>query len=297
MVLSSLLNRLWQTYVERVEYARKYAELVQAKGGRVANDHIAFRTLNVDGPGQPAGIPAIARVIERLGYHPAGQYEFKGKHLNANHYEHDDPAHPKIFISQLEVDQLPGAEADLIRQAVASGKDRLAKDTIDQLRKGDLSQTAATTLSQQLASFFTTLPWDPPSIDTIQAVNAVSQYGAWTLLHGNNVNHFTAYINEQNVTDWPDIDATVAGLTQVGIPMKANIEGEPGSKLRQTATQAVNVDCDVVDAAGRPAKLEWAYAYYELAERGDVAGPDGKPVRFQGFLGPQATHLFDMTQR
>jgi hypothetical protein len=297
MVLSSLLNRLWQAYIERVEYARKYAELVQAKGGRVVNDHIAFRTLNVDGAGQPAGIPAIARVIEPLGYHQAGQYEFKDKHLNANHYEHDDLALPKIFISQLEVDQLPGSEADLIRQAVASGKELLSKESIDQLSKSNLSTAAATALCNQLSSFFMTRPWGPPSIEMIHTVNAVSQYGAWTLLHGNNVNHFTAYINEQAVSDWPDIDATVAGLTRAGIPMKPEVEGRPGSKLRQTATQAVNVDCDVVDEAGKPAKLKWAYAYYELAERGDVAGPDGKPMRFQGFLGSQATQLFDMTKR
>ena len=30
---------------------------------------------------------------------------------------------------------------------------------------------------------------------------------------------------------------------------------------------------------------------------GDVPGSDGKPVRFNGFLGPQATHLFEMTKR
>ena len=49
--------------------------------------------------------------------------------------------------------------------------------------------------------------------------------------------------------------------------------------------------CEVIEDDGSPGKLDWTYAYYELAERGQV---DGK--LFQGFLGEQATHLFDMTK-
>ena len=37
---------------------------------------------------------------------------------------------------------------------------------------------------------------------------------------------------------------------------------------------------------------------FELAERGEVTDPDsGARQRFEGFLGPQATQLFDMTKR
>ena len=79
--------------------------------------------------------------------------------------------------------------------------------------------------------------------------------------------------------------------------MKDRIEGERGSKLRQSSTQAVEEDCPVLEEDGSLGKLRWTYAYYELAERGTVPGPDGKLVLFDGFLGPQATHLFDMTTR
>src|SRR5690606_118510 len=144
----------------------------------------------------------------------------------------------------------------------------------------------------KLCAYVTELPWAPPKRDDVQAVNKVTQYAAWTLLHGNNVNHFTAYINEQQASERPDIETTIEGLKQAGVPMKPNIEGTPGSKLRQSATEAVDVECDVREADGKPGKLRWSYAYYELAERGTVPGPDGKPIRFQGFLGPQATNLF-----
>jgi len=297
-VLNMLLERLWTVYCQRVEHARRYAELVEARGGRAVNDHIAFRTLSIPTGGQPAGIAGIERVFLPLGYVEAGQYTFPEKHLTARHYQHTDPLAPKIFISQLEVDQLPREIAEDVRRSVIGAKDSIDSMALGRLKQaGSISAGQTLPLLKDLLSFFMTLPWSPPRASLIRRVNSASQYAAWTLLHGNNVNHFTAYINEQNVPEWPDIEATVAGLQQAGIPMKDRIEGERGSKLRQTATQAVDVDCPVVDDDGHPTTLRWAYAYYELAERGEVTEPAGRRVRFQGFLGPQAAQLFEMTRR
>jgi hypothetical protein len=78
--------------------------------------------------------------------------------------------------------------------------------------------------------------------------------------------------------------------------MKAEIEGAAGSKLRQTATEAVMIDVAARRGAKR-VRMPWTYAYFELAERGDVADPEsGRTGRFEGFLGPQATQLFEMTR-
>jgi hypothetical protein len=47
----------------------------------------------------------------------------------------------------------------------------------------------------------------------------------------------------------------------------------------------------------RRGRLPWTYAYFELAERGEVTDPEtGRAARFEGFLGPQATQLFEMTK-
>lgn len=295
-VLSMLLERLWNIYRSRVDYARRYAELVEARGGIVVNDHIAFRTLNTPTGSQPPGIAAVERVFLRLGYQPAGEYAFPQTRLTARHYQHADPLAPKIFISQLEVDRLPAGAAEKIREAVMNAEDHLDGEAMSHLDE-PLSDAQASTFADRLVSFFTTRPWPPPKVSAVREINAVSQYAAWTLLHANNVNHFTAYINERNVPDWPDIETTVAALVRAGIPMKPAIEGTPGSKLRQTATQAVDVDCPAVDEAGQPTTLRWAYAYYELAERGEVTDEHGRQARFQGFLGPQAAQLFEMTRR
>ena len=111
------------------------------------------------------------------------------------------------------------------------------------------------------------------------------------------MNHFTGLVNAHGVESLAPIEKTVAGLQAAGVPMKSEIEGVVGSRLRQTATEAVVVDVEITEA-GQSTSMPWTYAYFELAERGEVIDPaTGEASRFEGFLGPQATQLFDMTRR
>lgn len=294
-----LLDRLWADYCERVPYAKTYAHLVQQKGGTVVNDHCAFRTFHTHTGQQTPGLTAIGRVLEALGYQKKDPYHFPSKHLNSYHFQHANERFPKFFVSQLEVDELPEETARLIAEAVADAPNLLANEPESGLAeltaKGELPDDAGAALVDALVKFFSR-PWQPPLRNTVEAVNEVSQFGAWTLLHGNSVNHFTAYINHQHVAEWPDIEATIAGLKSAGVPMKAEIEGERGSKLRQSSTQAVREQSPVREADGTPGLLEWTYAYYELAERNFIE-QNGEPVWFHGFLGEQATNLFEMTKK
>jgi hypothetical protein len=136
-----------------------------------------------------------------------------------------------------------------------------------------------------------------PQQATLEALHKVSQYAAWTLVHGYNVNHFTSLVNSHGVDAIGDLEKTIGALKAAGVPMKAEIEGEPGSKLRQSATEAVTIDVNVLDDQGRVVSVPWTYAYFELAERNEVVdAATGKTGRFEGFLGPQATNLFEMTR-
>ncbi|MCY7353232.1 MAG: DUF1338 domain-containing protein [Cytophagaceae bacterium] len=297
-ITERLLDRLWAGYCNRVPFARTYAELVRQKGGTVVNDHCAFRTFNTHTGQQTPGFTAIGHVLESLGYMKKDPYHFLSKHLNSFHYEHPSDRFPKFFVSQLEVHELPEETAQLINQAVADTPSLLAggpEHSLAELKaKGELSEESGQQLVETLVGFFTR-PWVPPLRSTVETVNKTSQFGAWTLLHGNSVNHFTAYINHQHVADWPDIEATIEGLKAAGVPMKPDIEGERGSKLRQSSTQAVTDRCAVREADGSPGELEWTYAYYELAERGYIE-VNGERQWFNGFLGEQATNLFEMTK-
>lgn len=300
-VLDKLLAILWSQYINRVSYAAQYQTMVEKRGGKVQNDHIAFRTFNAPTGTQPSGVEAIARIFTALGYERKDTYLFEDKKLTAWHYEHkSNPANPKIFISQLEVDKLTRETAEKIKKALADARDPLTpseRDLLVHIANGEiLNATTVAALAENLAKFFAR-PWAPPLRKTVEEVDKDSQYAAWTLLHGNSVNHFTAYINEQNVAEWGDIEDTVVALRKEGMPMKAEFEGERGTKLRQSSTKAAMEECDVTEADGTKGKINWSYAYYELAERGNVPGPDGKPTRFHGFLGAQATNLFEMTKR
>ena len=85
-------------------------------------------------------------------------------------------------------------------------------------------------------------------------------------------------------------------MKAAGIPMKKEIEGERGAKLRQTSTEAAVVPVCVKDGS-KTVHIPWTYAYFEVAERPLMINPlTGQKERFEGFLGGQATHLFDMTK-
>lgn len=296
-ITKALLTRLWVMYLDRVSYAREYQRLVIERGGSVVNDHIAFRTFNTHTGEQPEGIRAIKHIISCLEYVPVEKYNFKKKKLNAVHFEHPDPMFPKLFVSQLEVEELPEWAQQIIKNTVKETPYLLSDESISLLatlkEKGELPRVAGEMLVNDLAQYFRR-PWNVPQKDDVLKVNDVSQYAAWVLLHGNAVNHFTAFVNYQNVSEWPDLESTCKGLADAGIPMKETLEGEKGSKLQQSATLAVKEEVEVKGDDGIE-KMPWTYAYYELAERGLVI-ENGEEKLFSGFLGEQARHLFDMTR-
>ncbi len=296
-IAEALFGKLWENYSSRVSYARTYAGLVYKKGGKLVIDHIAFRTLNTHTGEQPEGIQAIQHILECCGYKRAGKYSFPERKLSAVHLEHSNPAFPKIFISQLEVELLPEWAQNLIRQTVRETPYNLSDSGLELLGRlktdGQLNTEAAEILVDNLVQYFRR-PWIAPSKETVLKINDVSQYASWVLLHGNSVNHFAAYTNFQQVKEWPDLETTSRYLANAGIPMKQSIEGKPGNKLRQTATLAVKEEAEVQGDDGIE-KIPWTYAYFELTQR-NLIKQNGVRKIFSGFLGEQARHLFDMTK-
>jgi Domain of unknown function (DUF1338) len=289
--IQKLWDLLWQEYRRRVVYASIYEEMITAAGGSIANDHIAFRSLrlNLDTPEGIVnlGIEYLESFLNFLGYEVAGEYNFPETHLYARHYRHlqqEEFNLPKLFISELIVDELPKSTQKLIYETVSAVKPELYFEptTIENL------------LSEGLGLF--NRPWQAPKRCIVEEVNQVTQYGAWVLLHGYAVNHFTGYVNIQNTPQFADIETTARGLANLGVPMKADIEGDIKCGLRQTATQAVTETVTVIDEkSGEEVQIPWTYAYYEIAER-YLIEMDGKQELFDGFLGNNAQHLFEMTR-
>jgi hypothetical protein len=291
-----LFDALWDCYRSRVSYVQTYEQVIRKAGATFFNDHIAFRTFAAQQP--LTGIATISRIFEALGYRAAGSYHFEDKQLSAIHFQHGNPQFPKLFISELKVWELPAAQREIIDRTVKSHRPPVSEAVLTALHQLDDSRspTPDSRLLEDVVSQFHDLPWLLPRREDVVELNNVSQYAAWVLVHGYNVNHFTSLINSHGVAALDDIEKTIAALSAAGVPMKSEIEGERGSKLRQSATEAVKIDVAVQDA-GVPAKMPWTYAYFELAQRDTVVDPtSGKRVRFEGFLGPQATNLFEMTR-
>ncbi len=312
-IARQLWEKLWQDYSCRVEYARIYQQMIEEAGGTIANDHIAFRSLRLVSAHHAVprwernrpegkinlGIPYIANIVEALGYQVAGEYEFPDQYLYARHYRHPQQDRfdlPKLFISELILDTLPPSIIQQIEQTVSSGN-FFHLETLRNKIETASTETEVEQIVEQLQSAFVR-PWEPPKRSVVEAVNAVSQYGAWVLLQGYAVNHFTGYVNRQNTPTYPDIEATARGLAERGIPMKDRIEGSRDSGLRQTATKAVTEMVTVRDdATGELIQIPWTYAYYEIAERNKVEVAPGQLALFEGFLAPQARNLFEMTRK
>jgi hypothetical protein len=278
---------------------QQYEEVVRRHGGRFVNDHIAFRTLATQRPA--TGIAAVSRLFEALGYQAAGTYQFPDQHLAAIHFQHPNPGFPKLFVSELRTWELPDEARTTLTRALTQHQPWPDENFLAALyRLGNAATVIDEADFQRLLAlaqaWFHSLAWPLPEKQDVIAVNAHSQYGAWALVHGYQVNHFTALVNSHGVESLDDLEKTLAALRQAGVPLKAEIEGAPGSKLRQSATEAVNIDVPILDH-GVPGTMPWTYAYFELAERNRHSDPvTGKLVRFEGFLGPQATHLFEMTR-
>ncbi len=291
----ALFDRLWDEYRGRVSYVARYEEVVRAHRATFVNDHIAFRTFACQRPA--TGIFSIARIFDALGYRAAGNYHFEDKHLTAIHLQHPNTQFPKLFVSELKTWELSPSSREKIERSVANHRPMIDADVLEALaRLDDASAEGFDRLLETTAAQFEQLPWPVPDKADVLALNRESQYAAWVLVHGYNVNHFTSLVNSHGVASLDNLEKTIDALRRAGVPMKAEIEGEPGSKLRQSATEAVTIPVAVMDA-GRPTTIDWTYAYFELAERNEVLDPKtGQRVRFEGFLGPQATNLFEMTR-
>ncbi|HVE12926.1 MAG TPA: DUF1338 domain-containing protein [Elusimicrobiota bacterium] len=290
-----LLDELWAGYRARVPYVGVYERLVRGARTAFVNDHVAFRTFAGQGPA--GGIASVARVFEALGFVAEACYAFPDKKLSAVHLRHRDPALPKAFVSELRTWELPPPARRVVQRALKLARPALSDEDLAGLaRPAALSAPARARLLRRAVAHFSR-PWPAPAKADVLALDRESQYAAWTLLHGRTVNHFTASVDSHGPGPLSDIEKTVAALRAAGVPMKGEIEGKRGSKLRQSATAAAEYPAEIRDR-GRRARLPWTYAYFELAERGFVKDPEtGARKRFEGFLGGQASQLFEMTKR
>ncbi|GAA4421450.1 DUF1338 domain-containing protein [Bremerella cremea] len=261
MQIESLLGQLWDQYREINPQADRIHQLLTARGEVIENDHVAFRTFQ----DPRIGVDQLAVPFLEAGYQEGGEYHFEEKKLFAKHYQHADPGLPKIFISELLLDEFP---ADV-------------RETIDKL------------LDQIPANLPTPLCtagrlWEVSYAD-YQALSDKSEYASWMAAHGFCANHFTIFVNKLKTID--SLEQLNDLLVVEGFALNTAggaIKGSPEVYLEQSSTVASKVDVPFQDGTHQVPGC-----YYEFARR--YPTPSGG--LFEGFVTKSADKIFESTDK
>lgn len=263
MYVSDFFAALWQDYVRITPQARTIHDLFSARGERVVNDHVAFRTFNLG----PIRLQCLEPLILALGYRRFAPYQFAEKKLRAVGYVHNDPSQPRIFLSELETEKLSAAARSLVGTMVDAIPD-------DMVPEHD--------------TFWSGRLWPALTYKQYKLLREESEYAAWLSLWGLRANHFTVSVNHLKETT--ELAQVLALVKNAGFPLNnagGEIKGSPQVLLEQGATLADRVDYEFAGGEHHPVPS----CYYEFAKR----YPDEQGRLYDGFVPASADRLFAST--
>ena len=162
--LDTILNGLFKTYFERVPDVKKITNAMIKKGWvssqeDIINDHVAFRTLGV----KNLGIASFEKIFLAHGYQKKEFYSFEAKKLNAYWYAPPNENQPRIFISELRVEELSKEAQDIIYKYT----ENITTDPVDLL---DLNTP------KQVVEFFEKPLWKLPTLSDYNTLLNESEY-------------------------------------------------------------------------------------------------------------------------
>ncbi|CAK4070670.1 MULTISPECIES: DUF1338 domain-containing protein [Vibrio] len=256
-----LFQPLWNDYIQRLcPSAEKVHQLLQEDEALI-NDHIALRTFNVE----PLGIATLAQPFLDAGYTPCGDYVFESKKLVAKHFEHPDPTQPKVFISELKVDEC-SAELQAIVAKLVEQVDASQLQSPEFLYGGRL--------------------WDLSYAD-FQTLAKESEYASWLAAHGYGANHFTVSVNQLNAFN--EVVDVNNHLRDAGFTINefgGEVKGSPDVLLEQSSTMADKVPVQFTEGTEIIPG-----GFYEFAKRYPMSNGELYP----GFVAASADKIFEST--
>lgn len=259
-ITDSFFSALWQDYLNFAPSAKK-VHAVLGGGAPIINDHIALRTFNTP----ELGLDALEPLILGMGYHFGEHYQFRAKKLKARHYEHPDPSVPKIFISELLLEEC----SDELQSIVASL----------------LAQREAVAPSE--AAFLGSGRHWNISHASYQKLISESEYAGWLAALGYRANHFTVSVNQ--LAGFDSVADVNKKLKSEGFVLNSSggeIKGSPEVMLEQSSTMADKVPVEFSDGV-----FSIPGCFYEFAFRYPRA--DGK--LYSGFVEASADKIFEST--
>jgi len=260
--IKNIFDHLWVDYTILNPNVQRIHDLIASQQEKVVNDHIAFRTFGLDG----IRVEDLAHFFLELGYTYGGDYHFKEKKLKARHLDAPRPDLPKIFISELILEECSAQLVDTVKAVISQTEDGYFK-TVDYLWKGR--------------------PWNPISYQVYDVLRQESEYAAWMYVFGYRANHFTVSVNQ--LKQFPDLVSLNAMLKQQGITLNASggeIKGGESVYLSQSSTMADKVAIKFVEGV-----YSVPSCFYEFALRHEL--PSGE--LFSGFVADNADKIFEST--
>lgn len=256
-----LFQSLWNDYIQRLCPSANHIHELLREDAELINDHIALRTFNVS----PLGIETLAKPFLDVGYKECGDYLFEKKKLVAKHYEHPDPNQPKVFISELKVEECSSELQAIVAQLVEQLDHSKLKghEFLYGGRLWDLSYSDFQTLSEE------------------------SEYAAWLAAHGYGANHFTVSVNQLN--RFEEVKEVNAHLRMAGYTINESggeVKGSPDLLLEQSSTMADKVAVTFSDG-----EYTIPGGFYEFAKRYPMASGD----LYTGFVAASADKIFEST--
>ncbi len=283
-----VLAGLIQRYRERVAgvgeiVGHMIGEGIISSPEEIENDHIAFRSMGVPN----LGIASMEKIFLYYGYRRRDFYQFESKKLNAWWYAPPAEHLPRIFLSELRVQDL-SAEAQAI---IHRYTDVVTEDPVDRLDFAD---------PQEIVDFLHTAQWPVPSITDYHRLAEESEYAAWVIYNRYYLNHYTLAVHNFP-SGYNTIPAFNAFLERHGIVLNSSggkIKVSEDGGLIQSSTMAGKVKA--VFAGGEE---EWIPgSYVEFAERKVLQQfadlPPGQLTRAhrrEGFETGNADKIFEST--
>ncbi|WP_430809537.1 MULTISPECIES: DUF1338 domain-containing protein [unclassified Carboxylicivirga] len=286
--LNKILDGLMVRYQLRVKDVNKIIEVLKEKGlienpSDIENDHIAFRTI-----GEPQlGIQSLEKIFLHHGYTARDDYYFEHKKLNARWYAPPDDRLPRIFISELRVNDFPAS----IQQLIRSFTNEVRTDPVDQLDLDD---------ANGVDNFLHSPLWHTPSWQEYETLAAASEYAAWTIYNKYYLNHFTISVHNLPAP-YNRLELFNQLLTDIGIQLNTSggvIKISQDGLLKQSSSVSHLIDATFANDETHPI----AGSYVEFAERKILPEflhlpPDkiGRKHRRDGFETANADKIFEST--
>jgi hypothetical protein len=251
--LAIVMEGLMKQYSERVPDVERIIAGMLSTGiikdhEEIENDHIAFRTIGVP----LLGIQSLEKIFCHYGYEKKDYFRFEGKKLDAYWFAPPSPKFPRIFISELKVEEL-SQEAQSI---ILSYTNEVKVDPLDAL---DLDDPHA------VASFLHTPLWRLPKLSDYLRLLEESEYASWVIYNRYYLNHYTISVHQLK-EGYNTLEQFNQFLESIGIQLndaggKTKVSGDGLLLQSSTVAQIITAAFDNNES------YDIAGSYVEFAER------------------------------